>query len=185
MKLSTFANINSGIYSRTINDGEVYYIQARDFDENRNIARNLVPVLSYTENFEKHFLKKGDLLIVAKGSSFLSAVFDGTYKNAVASTVFLIARVNNESTILPEYLSWFLNSPSTQSYLLSLARGTSIPSINKKTLLEFDVPVPEIKKQKMVLELESLRKKEALLNRKIRKLKESQMNQIIFNSINN
>lgn len=185
MKISSIANINSGIYSSAISVGEVYYIQARDFDENRRIVSNLTPVLSYEENLEKHFLHPGDILIVAKGASFLSAVYDGSYSPAVASTVFLVIRINNKEQIGPWYLSWFLNQTSTQSYLLSISRGTSIPAINKKMLSEFDIPIPSIEKQKLIIELIELQHKEKFLNRRITELKEIQTNHIITTAINN
>jgi restriction endonuclease S subunit len=185
MKLSSIANINSGVYSSTISKGEVFYIQARDFDENRQLVNNLTPVLSYEENFEKHFLQSGDILIVAKGASFLTAVFDGSYSPAVASTVFLVIRINNKQSVDPQFVSWYLNQSSTQSYLLSLSRGTSIPSINKKMLMEIDVPVPTIEKQKLIIELMQLQQKDKILKRRIEELKEIQMNQIITNAINN
>lgn len=185
MKLSTFATINSGVYSSTISEGEIYYLQARDFDENRKIALNLLPALSYTENLEKHFLQKGNILLVAKGSSFLSAVYDGYYSPAVASTVFLVIQLNNESQIDSDYLSWFLNQSATQTLLLSISRGTSIPSINKKMLLDLEIPVPSIKKQQQIMNLVKLTHQEKLLKRKIEELKENQINQIIINAINN
>jgi restriction endonuclease S subunit len=185
MKLSSIATINSGVYSSTISKGEVYYIQARDFDDNRQLVNNLTPVLSYEENFEKHFLQPGDILIVAKGSSFLTAVFDGSYSPAVASTVFLVIRINNKQSVDPQFVSWYLNQSSTQSFLLSLSRGTSIPSINKKMLMEIDIPLPPMEKQKLIIELMQLQHKDKILKRKIEELKEIQVNQIITNAINN
>lgn len=185
MKLSSIATINSGVYSSTISKGEVFYIQARDFDDNRQLVNNLTPVLSYEENFEKHFLQPGDILIVAKGASFLTAVFDGSYSPAVASTVFLVIRIINKQSVDPQFLSWYLNQSSTQSYLLSLSRGTSIPSINKKILMEIDISVPPIEKQKLIIELMQLQQKDKTLKRRIEELKEIQMNQIITHAINN
>jgi restriction endonuclease S subunit len=185
MKISSIANINSGIYSSAISVGEVYYIQARDFDENRQIVSNLTPVLSYEENLEKHFLQPGDILIVAKGASFLSAVYDGSYSPAVASTVFLVIRITNKDQIDPWYVSWYLNQTSTQIYFLSISRGTSIPSINKKMLSELDIPIPSIEKQKLIIELIGLQHKDKFLNRRITELKDIQMNQIITTAINN
>lgn len=184
MKLKDIAYINSGIYSNTIDNGEVFYIQARDFDANRQIAKNLTPTLNYQRNLEKHFLKSGNVLIVAKGSNFLSAVYDGFYPSAVASTVFLVIHLTMRS-VKPEYLSWYLNQISTQALLTSMSRGTSIPAINKKMLMELEIPVPSIQKQDTVLKLAELLEQEKLINQKITILKEQQINQIITNAINN
>lgn len=183
MKLQRVADINSGVYSSTISEGEVFYIQARDFDENRQLASNLTPILSYTKNLEKHFLQHGDVLIVAKGAGFLSAVYNEAYTPAVASTVFLVIRLFDKSQVAPEYLSWYLNQDSTQSLLLSLSRGTSIPSINKKMLMELDIPVPSMEKQKIIIELSNLKRKENRLKTKINELRNNQLNQLILNEI--
>ncbi len=185
MKLHQIAKINSGIYTNTISEGEIYYIQARDFDEDRNLVSHLTPSLSYAENLEKHYLKPGDVLIVAKGASFLSAVYDGSYSPSVASTVFLVIQLNDKCQVEPQYLSWYLNQNSIQSFLMSLSRGTSIPSINKKMLLDVEIPVPSLLKQKIIIELSGLKRKERMLKRKIEELKENQMNQLITNALNN
>jgi restriction endonuclease S subunit len=184
MKLSSIASINSGVYSSTISEGEVFYIQARDFDENRQIVDNLTPALSYTENLEKHFLQQGDILMVAKGASFLAAVYDGSYTPAVASTVFLVIHINNKQQVDPQFVSWFLNQSSTQSYLLTLSRGTSISSINKKMLMEIEIPLPSTEKQQLIIELTQLQRKDKMLKRRIEELKEIQMNQFITKALN-
>lgn len=185
MKLKDLAYISSGIYSNTIDNGEVFYIQARDFDANRQIAKNLTPTLSYQRNLEKHFLESGNVLIVAKGSNFLSAVYDGFYPSAVASTVFLVIHLTKKSLVKPEYLSWYLNQNSTQTLLSTMSRGTSIPAINKKMLMELEIPIPSMQKQNTVLKLAELLEQEKLINQKITILKEQQINQIISNAINN
>lgn len=185
MKLGQLVRINSGIFTSNIKHGDVYYLQARDFDANRQISSNLTPTLSYSENLEKHFLQPDDVLVVAKGASFLSAIFDGSYSPAVASTVFMVIRPINRNIVLPEYLSWHINLISTQNELFSKSIGTSTPSINKKILEDLEIPVPEIMKQNLILKIAELRKNEMKLRRKIEELKENKLNQLISNAINN
>jgi restriction endonuclease S subunit len=183
MKLSKIATINSGVYSNTIQDGEVYYLQARDFDVDRNVVANLQPTLSYSKNLEKHFLNTGDILIVSKGLTFLSAVYDGGYSPAVASTVFLVIRIEYKQKIIPEYVSWYLNLASTQYELNSFAKGSAIPSINKTVLTEIEIPLPSIEKQHLVLKIAQLKNKEKSLQERINDLKDNKMNQLINNAI--
>jgi restriction endonuclease S subunit len=184
MKLSKLASIQSGTYTTSIKDGDVYYLQARDFDEDRQLSSNLAPTLAFEAKLEKHFLQKGDVLIVAKGASFLSSVYDGSFSPAVASTVFLVIRINKSNEIEPNYLSWFLNSQTVQTLLQTMSRGTGIPSINKQLLQELDIAVPSIEKQKLIIEVAQLHKNEKTLKRKIDELKENQLNYIITNAIN-
>jgi restriction endonuclease S subunit len=184
MKLGEFATINSGVYSSTIQAGDVYYLQARDFDSERKLIDSLSPVLTYSKSIESHFLTKGDVLIVVKGVSFLAAVYHEECSPAVASSVFSVVRIKDEKNVLPEYISWFINLPQTQNHLLAQSKGSAIPSINKKVLLDLIVPVPSIQKQKLILKIAQLREKEKNLYKKMNKLKEIKLNQLIINSLN-
>lgn len=184
MKLKDIASINSGYFSSTIKEGDVYYLQARDFDENKKINLNLKPSLSYVKNIEKHFLSKGDILIVAKGASFQSVVYDGTYGPAVASTVFLVIRVKDRNKVLPPFLSWFLNLQKTQVVLLSKGEGTAMPTLSKKILLELDIVIPSISLQNNIIKIEELGRKEKFLQKMLVDLTEKRNNQLIINAIN-
>ncbi len=184
MKLETIASIQSGVYSASIKEGDVYYLQARDFDEDRKLSPNLMPTLAYEKNLEKHFLRNKDILIVAKGASFLSAVYDGSFSPAVASTVFLVIRVNNSAIIEPDFLSWYLNSQETQTLLQTMSRGTGISSINKQLLQELEIALPTLEKQKLVLKLAQIKKKEIDIINQIIALKKLQFNHLITITIN-
>ena len=185
MKLNAIADINSGVYSNTITNGDVYYFQARDFDENRQLVNNLTPTLNFSENLKKHFLQIGDIIIVAKGASFLSAVYDGTYAPAVASTVFLVIKIRAKKEVLPAFISWYLNLPSTQSELMNEAKGTSVHSINKSVLENLEIPFPTKAKQEKLLQIIELRNHERQIEKRIEILKEKKMSQLITNAINN
>ena len=185
MKLNAIADINSGVYSNTITNGDVYYFQARDFDENRQLVNNLTPTLNFSENLKKHFLQIGDIIIVAKGASFLSAVYDGTYAPAVASTVFLVIKIRAKKEVLPAFISWYLNLPSTQSELMNEAKGTSVHSINKSVLENLEIPFPTKAKQEKLLQIIELRNYERQIEKRIEILKEKKMSQLITNAINN
>ncbi len=185
MKLKEIANINSGVYSNTIQEGDVYYLQARDFDEERKLSGSISPVLSYSKNLENHILSKGDVLIIVKGVTFLSAVYQGEYAPAVASTVFSVIKINNKNTLLPEFLSWYLNLTTTQNDLISKSKGSSIPSINRQVLQELTIPLPSIQKQQLVLKLAELKATEKYIYQRINELKENKLNHLIINSIKN
>ncbi len=169
-------------FTGTISDRDMQNQALDDMDLERECG---ITIKSHAIQMNYKYKGEEYVLIIAKGASFLSAVYDGSYKQAVASTVFLIARINDPTKVMSEYLSWFLNTPTTQSFLFSTARGTSIPSINKKTLLELDIPIPSMKKQQLIIELEGLRKNEKMLKGKIEELKENRLNQLILNAINN
>ena len=65
VKIKNICEISTGVYVKTARIGDVYYLQARDFNAYNQIENDLKPeVLSYDIN-NKHYLKKGDVIILA------------------------------------------------------------------------------------------------------------------------
>ncbi|MBN1337910.1 MAG: restriction endonuclease subunit S, partial [Bacteroidales bacterium] len=133
--LKNITSIQTGVFAKPIQKGEIVYLQARHFDENGELAETLYPDLSADNKLNKHLLRKGDILFAAKGSKNFAACFKNAEMPAVASTSFFVIRLN-EKNVLPGYLTWFLNHPSTQTLLKGQARGSSIVSISKAVLNE-------------------------------------------------
>ncbi|MED5509340.1 MAG: restriction endonuclease subunit S, partial [Pseudomonadota bacterium] len=82
-----------------------------------------------TDNFDKYRVIKGDVLLQLRGGQFLSVVFKANYP-AIAAQGVAVIRPN--AGLLPSYLCWFLNHPSTTEKLRSISGGTHIPFISKK-----------------------------------------------------
>ena len=156
--LKHIANIQTGIYAQTISSGKVIYLQAKHFDENGNFYDTVLPDLPLDNQTERHLLNNGDIIFSAKGTKNFAAQFEGKNGQCVASSTFLVIRINDKfrSEILSEYLVWFINHPRTQEWLKSKARGSSIPSISKTELQELEISIPPVEKQKAILKIDSL-----------------------------
>ncbi|MBK9248662.1 MAG: restriction endonuclease subunit S [Ignavibacteria bacterium] len=185
MILSQIATIQTGLFAKPIADGEVVYLQVKHFDDNGMLVGNLHPDLKEEDISQKHLLRQGDILFASKGSKIFATEFDNISQPAVASTSFFVIRQKEEfrETILPEFLVWYLNNPTTQTLLKSKAIGTSLVSISKSVLDELDIPIPEMKKQHAILKIARLRNKEKVLQLRINELKEKQIQQLIIKSI--
>lgn len=131
----------------------------------------------------RHFLEYGDVLFAAKGTKNFAAVYDESSPPAVASTTFFVLRIISP-TVLPDYLAWFLNHSDTQQILKLNARGTSIPSIRKLVLEELEIPIPDISKQRLLLQLSALLKEEVRLRTEILQQRKHFIEQQIIQSIN-
>ncbi|MDZ7743753.1 MAG: restriction endonuclease subunit S [Bacteroidota bacterium] len=80
-------------------------------------------------------------------------------------------------------MTWFLNHPNTQKKFKRLARGTNLPSISKQSLGDMEIPVPNIEKQKLIIKISDLYKKELQMKDEIRELKNKLVNQKLYNAI--
>ncbi len=180
--LKNIASIQTGVFAKPANNGDIVYLQARHFDENGLLAVELHPDLMADDISDKHILKTGDVLFAAKGTKNFAVAFEDHFPVSVASTSFFVIRLQNE-IVLPQYLAWYLNSPHSQQFLKNFARGTSIASISKAVLDELEIFIPDLKTQKLILKITQLRNSEKKLKQEIDILREKLIQQLIINAI--
>lgn len=180
--LKHITSIQTGVFAKPIQNGEIVYLQAKHFDERGELAETLYPDLDFNSKFEKHLLKEGDVLFAAKGSKNFAAWYENDKIPAVASTSFFVIRLNDQN-ILPGYLTWFLNHQSTQTLIKGQARGSSIASISKAVLSELEIPIPSIQKQELILRIFKLRNRERDLKQQIENLREIEIQNLLINAI--
>lgn len=182
IELGNIASIQTGLFSKTVSDGKIVYLQANHFDENGILQKSLHPDLKEDTVTDRHLLWDKDILFAAKGTKNFAALYEQSDFPCVASTTFFVIRLTDRS-VLPEYLVWFMNQSYTQKILKSGAIGTSIVSISKSVLEKIEIPIPSIQIQKTVLKIVELRNQEQGLRRKIEHLRaqqiQHQINQLI------
>lgn len=182
-RLSALINLQTGIYTKPQPNGQVYYVQARHFDENKEFISSVKPDLELDIKLEKHYLQIGDVLVAAKGANHFAIAYKGIIKPAVASSMFIVLRIKNKKILLPEFLAWFINNPTTQSILAANEKGTSIPSINKGDLEALEISLPSLQKQQSILQIQSLRKQEVSLQKQMDDLREKYIHQLITSTL--
>lgn len=180
--IKDITNIQTGLFAKPTDKGEVVYLQSKHFDENGKLLGELHPDLLANNISEKHLLKDGDVLFAAKGTKNFAAVYENQNPAAVASTSFFVLRPT-DNKIIPEYLSWFLNHPETQKLIKDNARGTAIPSIRKTVLEDLEISIPSIEKQRTVIKLSALARKENELRMNILQQRKQLIEQQIINAI--
>ena len=131
----------------------------------------LKPSLEYTERLERHFLQKGDILVMSKGhNGFNAFVNSDNKKPAVASSIFLVLK-NVEPIVLPAYLAWYINLEATQKELINKSRGTALPAITRSMLADIEIPVVSISEQQKIVKIDQLKKRESNLVKRLDELK--------------
>jgi restriction endonuclease S subunit len=184
--LKHIATVQTGIYAQTISTGSVVYLQAKHFDENGHFYRKVKPDLPLDNQTGKHLLNDGDIIFAAKGSKNFAAQYENKNGPCVASSTFLVIKLNDKfrSIVLSDYLVWFINHQRTQEWLKAKARGSSIPSISKNDLQDLEIIIPSIEKQKTILKIDSLHKKEQSIIKKIQSLKDKYLRYRLISAIN-
>jgi len=181
-KLNNIAFLSSGIYAKPDVDGDIYYVQAKHFNKDGEFDFSTSPDLRLDGKIEKHLLKIGDVLLVAKGNNNLAVSYKGRVK-AVASSTFIVIRIKDQDQLLPEFLAWQLNHTQSQLYFKNKAKGSGIPAISIGSIEDMDLFIPSIQKQLTILNLTKLRIREKQIRQQLTILRDNYIQQQLLESI--
>jgi len=128
---------------------------------------------------EKALVKKEDILIKRISPSSINLVM-GNYKNAYVTSNIIIVRCNEKNN--SDYLAAILEVQGLRTLKHHTKRGVTVQTISKKELSNINIPLPDIKTQKILGEMWLLNKrKQKLLNDLA--IKENDFIQSLFNTI--
>ncbi len=165
-KLKDIASIRTGFQVRSkltpIDEGSHHIIQMRNICTDTGCIFDdiefcrVTPTISY---LDRYLLKKGYVLFLTRGNNHLATLITEEYIDFVAAGQFMVLVLNSDEC-LPEYLSWFLNAPEAKSYFGREARGTSVKIIDKRTVEDLLIPLPDLETQRKIVKLSRLALKE-------------------------
>ncbi len=145
-------------------NGDVTVIQMKDIDDSNLLHPEVTNKVTLPKGKDHHMLRPGDLVFRSRGRSNGAAlVGDGIGAAVLAAPMLLIRPI----AVLPAYLCWFINAPSTQAQLASMSAGTSVQMISAEALKSLDVPVPSLEHQHQIVTLAALAEREQTLLSKI------------------
>ena len=131
----------------------------------------------------RSFLKKDDVLFKSKSNHPVSAVIPKELNNTIASHHFFILDIL-DNNINPYYLSWLLNQKPAQRYFREHGGRTVAFTINKKTLGELEINIPDMKMQEKIIRIHKLRLKELELEQKLIEKRKQVLDAILTKTIN-
>ncbi|WP_265735815.1 restriction endonuclease subunit S [Acinetobacter sp. AM] len=175
IKLKKLASIQTGHSFRSKiepdSDGNISVIQMKDLTEdNRLNAKELVQI-DMQDLKEHHRVKINDLAFRSRGQTNTAAIIDQQLKDAVIAAPLLRIRVES-NLILPAYLCWFINQPSSQAALQSKATGTAVRMIGISAIEDLEVVVPSLDVQQKIIKIYQLSIDEQKLMNALAKKKE-------------
>ena len=150
-------------------DGNVLAVQLRDIKRDTVDWSSSVRTRLARTPGEAEWLRRGDILFVFRGTRYLAVVLDQVPGPSVSSTQFMLLRVREPETLLPEFLAWQLNQPFAQAYFQKAAEGTAQQSLRRGVIEGLEVVVPSLPQQHTVMELVSqVRVERELLEERLR-----------------
>ncbi len=164
------------------NEGEYRILLYKDVSAEKGIVEKVI-TRSDVEKLDKdRLLRKDDVLIIAKGHYPRAVYIPKVDEKIVVSSFFYIIRTV-KGKILPEYLTWYLNSEKLKNYLEKTSTGTTIPHLKMKDLEEIKIPLLSLTKQRRIIKMNDLLDKEQRIIRKIQRLRKVLINEAIKKEI--
>jgi hypothetical protein len=150
MKLGRLAEVQMGypFRSRLVPDlrGDLAVVQMKDIDDAHGLQTGSAIRISLPRLKAHHLLRAGDVLFRSRGRHNGTALVPPGLGRAVLAAPMLLIRPHG---VLPDYLCWFINAPTTQAQLARMAEGSAVQMIRAEALKELDValPLPGIQQQ--------------------------------------
>ncbi|KUL01764.1 MAG: Type I restriction modification system,specificity subunit [Methanomicrobiales archaeon 53_19] len=94
-------------------------------------------------------IREGDVVVAVRGPQFKVGVVDKQADGHLITSNLVALRLDPHK-VLPEVLAAYLNSAEGQHNLTAKSRGSAIPSINQKELLNIEVHLPPMETQRHI-----------------------------------
>jgi len=126
-------------------------LQMRDTSEDEPIDWNGVVKTALPGRKEPDWLRKGDIVFVARGSNNYATLIEDAPDNVVITPSFFLVRLKPEINVLPGFLAWQLNQEPVRKLLQASSQGSAQPSIRKAVLAELLIIIPDDPIQKKII----------------------------------
>jgi hypothetical protein len=150
-------------------DGSHLAIQSRDI--NRDFSLNLAGMARFNmppgARSGSKQLQANDVLVMSRTDKPYAIQIPPEFPPSVAHTSFYAIRIHSHKELEPSFLTLLLNSTLLQNRLQSLIKGSSIPYIRIEDLRQLAIPLPTLKKQRQIIQLQQAFQHEACLHRKL------------------
>lgn len=163
-------------------NGNMSIIQMKDLTEDYRVNINHLDKIELHDSKSHHEVKKDDIIFKARGSDATACLFESTISDVILTAPLLRIRIKSKN-ILPEYIFWYLNQKTAQTFLKKRMKGTSQKMINKQSLEELEIEIPDVKKQQQIVEIAQLAEKEQKLLENLRNKKYELISTILLNQV--
>lgn len=159
-KLSQLAAIFTGHHARKGVDEEQHgthrLLQIRDFSaDRRSVSFDHMVLVSPGKIRPEMCLQPGDVVFLAKGVHKFAYALAEVPEQTLASGYFFVLRSSHD--ILPAYLAWLLRQERAQRYYQQFGTsGAHMPVVSREVLGNLEVPVPDLRSQRMIIEMDEV-----------------------------
>lgn len=152
IKIKEIAEIFRGksVMKKDIQPGEYKVLNISDIEEGDINFKNMNTIAEDARKIRRYELLTDDVVISCRGTLNKVAVFKDNKHKIIASANLIIIR--SKEKIISDYLKIFLESPLGATLIKSIQRGSIIMNINPADIGELEIPLPDLKEQKEIVD---------------------------------
>ena len=154
-------------------------VQMKDLD-NTSVKIDTLEKLALKPPRNVTFLKPGDIIFRSRGRTTTAVIVPRNIGKAVLSAPLFLIRVKDKSSVLPEYLCWYINQTPAQRFLYQRTEGSALKMINLKHLGDLEIPVPAVDVQSQIEKIVAMQTKETVLLEEIKRKREKYVEKILM-----
>jgi restriction endonuclease S subunit len=133
-------------------NGSVSVIQVKDVDFAGRIKWEGLSKTGLVGRKEPDWIKKGDILFVARGAKIVAAYVEDVSTPCVCSQYYYVIRIKSDK-VLPEFVAWQINQQPAQAYLAKSAEGSAQVSVRRSMLEGLTIAIPPLSQQQTIINL--------------------------------
>lgn len=154
---------------KSVGPAALRIVMGRDVDANRTIRWALLGNCERSSASERALLRDGDLLLTTRSADPQVLEITSPPADAVAGAPFAILRCKQgaEGRVDARYLSWALSAEGARERLRQLVRGSSMPFLAVADLAMFEVALPSIDRQRLIVRIHALRRRATELSQRL------------------
>jgi restriction endonuclease S subunit len=142
-----------------VKTGTVPVLQIKDLSEKGEVSLASLDRIELSDFKETHVIQKNDIIFRSRGFNANSFLVPATAGSLVLAAPLFRIRVTDRS-VLPAYINWYISQSAAQTYLGSVAEGTTQKMVNKQSLANLPVMLPPSNIQATVVEIAKMAARE-------------------------
>lgn len=178
MRLGEIAQIRTGLVLSRKKAGLDYttkiiyqLLTLKNISEDGIIENDVFEAFASSDELDRHyFTEEGDVLM-RLSQPYTAVYIDQGHRGLLVPSYFAIIKVN-QAKVLPQYMTWYLNTQQVKKELERSQAGSRIPGTNKHVIRNLPVVLTPMSKQKTLVELYRLYQTEKRLYRNLIEEKE-------------
>ncbi len=152
VKLKEIAEVFRGksILKKDTLPGNISVLNISNIENGEIDYRDMDTINEEERKVKRYELTTGDVVLSCRGTAIKSAVFEDQDRTIIASANLIVIRP--KENIKGEFIKIFLESPVGLAIIKSFQRGTAIMNINYADIMEMEIPLLPINKQKEMVD---------------------------------